>query len=95
MNLSSKQKKHLRGLAHSLKPIVTVGNKGITEGVIAELNESLTKHELLKLKISAPDKQQLKEMLNEITLQSGCEVVQTIGHIAVLYRPASPPVIEI
>ena len=48
MNLSTKQKQHLKGLAHPLKPVVMLGNNGLTEGVLAEIEQALGHHELIK-----------------------------------------------
>ncbi|STW81867.1 RNA-binding protein YhbY [Klebsiella pneumoniae] len=50
MNLSTKQKQHLKGLAHPLKPVVMLGNNGLTEGVLAEIEQALGHHELIKVK---------------------------------------------
>ena len=53
MNLSGKQKNHLRGLAHALNPVVSIGNKGLTESVAAEVELALAQHELIKIKLGA------------------------------------------
>lgn len=50
MNLSTKQKQHLKGLAHPLKPVVLLGSNGLTEGVLAEIEQALEHHELIKVK---------------------------------------------
>jgi RNA-binding protein len=50
MTLSNKQKQYLKGLAHSLKPVVQLGNNGLTEGVLAEIDVAITHHELIKVK---------------------------------------------
>ena len=57
MNLSTKQKQHLKGLAHPLKPVVMLGNNGLTEGVLAEIDQALTHHELIKVKIATEDRE--------------------------------------
>lgn len=49
MNLSTKQKQHLKGLAHPLKPVVLLGSNGLTEGVLAEIEQALEHHELIKV----------------------------------------------
>lgn len=56
MNLSTKQKQHLKGLAHPLKPVVMLGNNGLTEGVLAEIEQALEHHELIKVKIASEDR---------------------------------------
>lgn len=55
MNLSTKQKQHLKGLAHPLKPVVLLGSNGLTEGVLAEIEQALEHHELIKVKIATED----------------------------------------
>ena len=57
MNLSTKQKQHLKGLAHPLKPVVMLGNNGLTEGVLAEIEQALGHHELIKVKIASEDRE--------------------------------------
>ncbi len=95
MLLTSKQKRHLRGLAHSLKPIVMIGNSGITEGVLTELTERLAHHELLKVRISGQDRSERLKMAEDLCKQSNSELVTTIGHIAVLYRRGEYPKIKL
>ena len=91
MPLSGKQKNFLRAAAHKLKPIVTIGNAGLTDAVINEIDLSLAHHELMKIKINMGDKEQRKTMINEISDRAPCEFVQMIGRIAVIYRPADDP----
>ena len=57
MNLTTKQKQYLKGLAHSLKPVVMLGQHGLTEGVLAEIDAALNHHELIKVKVSAADRE--------------------------------------
>lgn len=95
MLLTSKQKRHLRGLAHSLKPVVMIGNSGITEGVLTELDERLAQHELLKVRISGQDRSERLQMAEELSKQTKSTLVTTIGHIAVLYRRGEYPKIKL
>ncbi len=84
------QKKHLRGLAHGLKPVVQIGKEGITEGVIRAVDEGLLRHELIKIKFT--DFKDQKEVLTgEIAVKTECERVGMIGHTAILYRPQTDP----
>lgn len=85
--LSEKQKKHLRGLAHVLRPVVRLGNAGVTEAFVAELETTLAHHELIKLKVTAPDRRQRDAAIDALIEQTGAELVTRIGNIAVLYRP--------
>ena len=95
MLLTSKQKRHLRGLAHNLKPVVMIGNGGITEGVLAELNERVAQHELLKVRISGHDRTERLKMAEDLCKQTNSQLVTTIGHIAVLYRRGEYPKIKL
>ena len=67
MKLSNKQIRHLRGLAHDLKPVVMVGDKGLTDNVIEELNIALDAHELIKVKIRAEEREERDAMIETIT----------------------------
>ncbi|MDH5633116.1 MAG: ribosome assembly RNA-binding protein YhbY [Gammaproteobacteria bacterium] len=86
MALTGKQKNHLRGLAHSLKPVVTIGANGITDAVIAELDLSLNVHELLKLKLPAVEKEDKNAAIEELCRRTSAEAVQSIGRVVVLFR---------
>ncbi len=87
MALTINQKKFLRGLAHHLNPVILVGSKGITEGLLAELDSTLSHHELVKVKINAGDRDERKAAIDEMVAATGAELVQTIGKVCVLYRP--------
>ena len=84
--LSNAQKRYLRGLAHDLKPVVMIGAKGVGPSVIAELDQSLEMHELLKVKVAAEDRDQRDACIAALVEGSGAELVARIGHVAVLYR---------
>ena len=85
--LNEKQKKTLRGIAHSRKPIVLLGNAGLTPGVLSALDEALLKHELVKVKVTAADRKERDNIIQQMTEHSGAELIQRIGHIATLFRP--------
>ncbi|NKI72944.1 ribosome assembly RNA-binding protein YhbY [Dickeya sp. CFBP 2040] len=86
MNLSNKQKQHLKGLAHPLKPVVMLGNNGLTEGVLAEIEQALEHHELIKVKIATEDRETKELIVDAILRETGASNVQVIGHTLVLYR---------
>ncbi len=94
MPLSKKQKRHLKGLAHSLKPVVMVGQHGLTDGVFNELNIALETHELIKVRVSSGDREERKTMQQTLCEKSGAELIDTIGHIAILYlrHPDEPKI---
>ncbi|MGL9722467.1 ribosome assembly RNA-binding protein YhbY [Sodalis sp. (in: enterobacteria)] len=89
MNLNNKQKQHIKGLAHALKPVVMLGNNGLTEGVLAEIEQALEHHELIKVKIAAEERETKTLIADAIVRESGASKVQVIGNILVLYRPAA------
>lgn len=84
--LSNSQQRFLRGLSHGLKPVVMIGGKGLTEGVLAELDLALEHHELVKVKISAEDRDARDELVAELQLRTTAQLVQRIGNIATLFR---------
>lgn len=89
MQLSGKQKNFLRGLAHNIKPIITVGSNGLSEAVIKELEIALDFHELLKIKLPANDKAQKTSLIATICAETNSEPVQIVGRIGVIYRPSN------
>ena len=84
--LSNPQKRYLRGLAHDLKPVVMVGAKGVGPSLLAELDQALELHELVKVKVAAEDREQRDEFVAALVEGSGSDLVARIGHVAVLYR---------
>lgn len=86
MTLPEKDPRALRAAAHKLKPIVLIGKSGVTEAVLAELNIALDHHELIKIKVPGEDREARRAAIETVTAQSGAQLVQVIGHIAVLYR---------
>ena len=90
-NLSNVEKKALRKKAHSLKPVVMIGQHGLTDAVLAEIDIALNSHELIKIRIRGADKNKRAEQCAQIEHQLNSEVVHQIGGITVLYRPAPVP----
>jgi RNA-binding protein len=88
MAVSQDLKKRFRKIAHHLKPVVMIAEKGITEGVLAELDRALEDHELIKLKINVQERDDKQLIITEVCRQTRSEAVQTIGKVAVLYRAA-------
>ena len=83
--LTSRQRKHLRGLAHPLEPVVHVGHGGVTDAVVRALDEALLAHELVKVRLHEPeDKHGDAGRLADATGAALCGVV---GHTVILYRP--------
>jgi RNA-binding protein len=88
--LTGTQRKYLRGLAHSLSPVVHVGRAGVNEGVLAAALRALDDHELIKVKIAA-ERDERARMAIEIERGTGAELAGAVGTIAILYRPHPQP----
>lgn len=86
MTLSESQKKYLRGLGHQLKPLIIVGNAGLSESVLAEYESTLAHHELIKVKVRAGDRATRDAMIQKLCKDYYAELVQCIGNVALIYR---------
>lgn len=84
--LSKTQVKFLRSKAHKLKPVVMIGDKGLTENVLEEINIALNHHELIKVRIRTEEREDKKAMISEICKKSKGQEVHVIGHVVTLYR---------
>ncbi len=90
--LKGAQRKYLRGLAHHLNPSAYVGQKGLVQGLMDEVELALDASELIKLKfIEYKDKESKTALTEEITRQTQSELVGMIGHVAILYRRHNNP----
>jgi len=85
--LSERQRRHLRGLAHALKPVVRLGNAGLTPAVRAETDRALEDHELIKVKAAGGDRAARDALFAALARDTGSALVHRIGNVAVLYRP--------
>ena len=86
--LTPAQNRFLRGVAHDLKALLQIGGKGVTPAFLAELDEVLERHELIKVKVGAEDREAREAIVAELIQASGSALAQRIGFVAVLYRPA-------
>ena len=86
MSLSKKQIKFLRARCHSLKAVIMLGQKGLTEEVLDEIEIALTHHELVKIKLSVDDRDLRKQMIADICSKSQSQEVQSIGKTLSVYR---------
>ena len=84
--LSGQLKKAFRGVAHHLDPVVSISERGISDGIVAETERALNDHELIKIKVDALEKADRVELAKELARQTEATVVQNIGKVAVLYR---------
>ena len=95
MTLNNRQVRHLRGLTHSLQPVVTVADKGLTENVMAEIESALDHHELVKIKLRS-DRETRARWISEIAEGCGAEKVHVIGQVACFFRRnPEKPVVEL
>ncbi len=86
MQLTEKQKKRLRGLAHPKKPVVYVGKAGISDAVVSELDSALAVHELLKVGARVEDRELRDQVLQQLAERTQSALVQRIGNVGVFYR---------
>ena len=82
------QKRYLQGLAHSLQPVVYIGQKGLTDALIRSTDEVLDAYELIKVKFNDfKQKEQKQEISGQIAKATDSELISIVGHIAIFYRP--------
>ncbi len=86
MPLAPKHKQELKGKAHKLKPVVLIGNNGLTASVNAEIDRALNDHELIKIRIQSEDREERRELFDQLCAANQAELVQVIGAIGVIYR---------
>ena len=87
MHLSPRQKRHLRSLAHNLKPVVLIGAAGLSEAVARTVEEELANHELIKVRVRCDDSSEREAIVDALGQNFNAALVQRMGHIVTLYRP--------
>ena len=92
--LTPRERQKLKSRAHALEPVVHIGQGGVTDQVAKELDRALTAHELIKVKVSAPDRDAREALCDDIVTRTDAAEVQRVGKVLVLWRPKldSPPV---
>lgn len=86
MPLAENQLRFLRGRAHPLKPVILIGQHGLSDALVAETARALADHELLKVKVRGAERGARDALLAELARRTRAELVTRIGHVAVLYR---------
>lgn len=86
MKLSEPQKKYLRGLGHQLKPVIMIGDAGLSDSVFNEFCSSIEHHELIKVRVRAGDRKTRDNIINELCNRGSAELVTRIGNVALIYR---------
>jgi RNA-binding protein len=87
MKLTEKQRRHLKGLAHALKPVIFFGQAGASDAVAAETTRALNDHELIKVRVTGMERDARDEALESLATRTDSALVGRIGHVAILYRP--------
>lgn len=87
MHLNEQQKKFLRGLGHQRKPLIMVGDAGLSESLLAEFDSTISHHELIKVRVRVGDREARDAIIADLCERSGAALVQRIGNVALLYRP--------
>ncbi len=92
--LTGKQRRHLRALAHPLKPLVQVGKGGIDDGLVAAVDQALADHELIKVKVGENAGADRHEIADELAQKTKSQVAQVLGNTVLLYRadPEEPTI---
>jgi RNA-binding protein len=92
--LTGKQRRYLRALAHALQPVVQVGQRGANAGVVRQVDQALTDHELIKVKLTRECPTARDATGAELASATGAEVAGTVGRVIVLYRarPGQPTI---
>ena len=91
MSLSQAERKFLRGRGHALKPVVIVGEAGLTDAVLTELEGALMHHELIKVSLRIGNRDRRDALLDELLDRSKAALLQRIGNMVLLYRQAEQP----
>jgi len=86
MNLSESQKKFLRGLGHQLKPVIMIGDAGLTESLLKEFCSTIEHHELIKIRVRAGDREMRDSIISDLCIKGSAELVTKIGNVALVFR---------
>lgn len=86
MSLTAKQKQYLKGLAHGLEPVVQVGSKGISDGLVDQIRDQLVAHELIKVRFNTESASDPAESAEELATRTKSQLVQQLGRMLVFYR---------
>ncbi len=89
--MTRRDEKQLRAIGHKLKPVVMVAGKGLTDGVIAEIERALGDHELIKVKVAVGGKDERDQVADDICARTGAELIQSTGGMLLLLKRAPQP----
>jgi RNA-binding protein len=93
--MNGKDRRYLRGLAHALSPVVIIGQRGLTDAVVRQVDGALTDHELIKVRLGGECPVDRDEAADTLALRTGAEVAGHIGRVLILYRahPEKPRIV--
>jgi RNA-binding protein len=86
MTISESQKKFLRGKGHQLKPVIIIGDSGLSESLLLEYENTIDRHELIKVRVRSGDRQTRNAIIDELCDKSGASLVTRIGNVALVFR---------
>ena len=86
--LTATERQHLRSLAHPLKPVVTIGHRGVNAAVLREIDVNLTAHELIKIRACNGERATRNQLLEQLCEQLNTAPVQLIGKLFIVWRPS-------
>jgi len=94
LTLTGKQRRHLRGLGHGLDPVVHIGKDGLSEAFVAAVDQALTDHELIKVRVLEATGLDRHEAADSLARATSSEVAQVLGNTILLYRahPEKPDI---
>lgn len=84
--LDTTEMRRLKGIGHNLKPVVIIGNKGLSKSVVEELDRALNDHELIKIKTPPGSKEEREAFSDELASKTGAQLIHSIGRMALLLR---------
>lgn len=87
VSLTPRERAHLKARAHALQPFVQVGQAGLTDRVVAEVDRALTAHELIKVRLGGADREARAALTADLCARTDAAAVQAVGHVLVLWRP--------
>ena len=90
LKVSPRERASLKARAHSLEPVVQIGHAGVTGQIVKEVDRALRAHELIKVKVTAANRDEREEICDDIAARTGAASVQRVGKVLVLWRPRPP-----
>lgn len=84
--ITNAKKREYRSIGHNLNPVIMVAENGVSQGVIEETSRALNDHELIKVKFNINDRDARAELIKQLCEETGAELIQTIGKIALILR---------